>query len=129
MPNMLSTMTKGRTLLRRGVLQQTQPTCIDRGTGVDVTMLLISDTQVRTVFEKLRAEDPAMWHVVDASMSLDDVTAKVFAFPANARSFLRRLQFGHMRVRSCARLGTAHSGLACLACDWPRLGCGDRSDL
>jgi thymidylate kinase len=47
-------------------------------------ILLISDTQVRKVFDKLRAEDPAMWHVVDASMSLDDVTAKVVTFPANA---------------------------------------------
>jgi hypothetical protein len=62
----------------------TQPTCIDGGTGVDVMILLISDTQVRKVFDKLRAEDPAMWHVVDASMSLDDVTAKVVTFPANA---------------------------------------------
>jgi hypothetical protein len=33
--------------------------------------------QVRTVFEKLRAEDPAIWHVVDASMTLDEVTEKV----------------------------------------------------
>jgi len=33
--------------------------------------------KVRTQFEKLRAEDPDMWHTVDASLSLDDVTAKI----------------------------------------------------
>jgi len=32
---------------------------------------------VRKVFEKLRSEDVVTWHVIDASMSLDDVTSKV----------------------------------------------------
>ena len=33
---------------------------------------------MRKVFEKLRSEDAGMWHVIDASMSLDDVTSRVF---------------------------------------------------
>ncbi len=33
--------------------------------------------KVRKVFEKLRSEDAGIWHVIDASMSLDDVTSKV----------------------------------------------------
>jgi hypothetical protein len=66
-------------------------------------ILLISDTQVRKVFDKLRAEDPAMWHVVDASMSLDDVTAKVVAFPANARSFFEAFAvWAHACTLTCA---------------------------
>ena len=34
--------------------------------------------KVRKVFDQLRLEDPGMWHVVDASLPLDDVTAKVW---------------------------------------------------
>ena len=33
--------------------------------------------KVRKVFERLRAEDAGMWHVVDACMTLDEVTAKI----------------------------------------------------
>lgn len=45
------------------------------------------------MFEKLRSEDAGMWHVIDASMSLDDVTSKVnldspLPAPASTRTLL-----------------------------------------
>ena len=76
--------------------------CIDVDTRGSLMLPLMSGTQVRKVFEKLRAEDPTMWHVVDASMSLDDVTAKVSASLQIPGAVSGRL---HTRAHACAQQG------------------------
>ena len=74
--------------------------------------------KVRNVFEKLRSEDAGMWHVIDASMSLDYVTSKVFWFSLFASVLhmfecvcfecadVERCESDHTNCRLCHRTRT-----------------------
>lgn len=91
---------EGRTLLAGRRAANVRRACIDGDARGGLMMMRMSGAQVRKVFEKLRGEDPGMWHVVDASMSLDQVTAKVSTSLQMPGAFSRRLQ---KRAHACAQ--------------------------